>query len=184
MAKKQSIGPTEDIHARIQKLEGELADLRRLAAERRIVSAGDFRALLCRVGRDLVAFVQSELREVVLIPKLTPLPEAPPWVLGLLNLRGEILPVVDIQSRLLGTRRIPEISDHVVIVDIDGRPAGLVVSSVSSAVEATGRDIESVPRNTPFAPYMIGVLNVEGAPTPLLDPLALLRVAIPREDAP
>jgi purine-binding chemotaxis protein CheW len=179
MADNRATGRLEDILGRIRRLEAELTDLRRQATESRISSAGDFQVLLCRVGPDLVGLVQSQLREVVPIPKLAPLPEAPPWVLGMLNLRGEILPVIDIRARLCGERRTPEISDHVVIADIDGRPAGFVVGEVSSAVEATGRDIEAVPADAPFAPYMIGVLLVDNAPVPLLDPASLLRIAMP-----
>jgi len=169
----------EGLVAHIQRLESDLAEARRRAAELRLAAAGDFRVLLCRIGPDLFGLTQAQLREVVLVPKLTPLPEAPPWVLGTFNLRGEILPVVDVQSKFRGERRRPEIDDHVVIAEIDGRLAGLVVTSVSSAVEARGRDVESAPQNVPYAPYVIGVLAVEGVPVPLLDPASLFQAAWP-----
>ena len=176
---RQSLERLEDLAVRIRRLESELTELRRRAAEIRLAAAGDFRALLCRVGPDLFGLVQAQLREVVLIPKLTPLPEAPPWVLGTFNLRGEILPVVDLQSKFRGESRRPEIDDHVVVAEIDGRLAGFVVTSVSAAVEGHARDVEAAPQNVPYAPYVIGILTVEGAPVPLLDPASLFRVALP-----
>jgi purine-binding chemotaxis protein CheW len=56
--------------------------------------------LLLPVGADLYAVPAGTVREVVTAPRLTRLPTAPPWVLGLFNLRGEIVPLFDIAARL------------------------------------------------------------------------------------
>jgi len=180
----QNKRPIDDMLSRIRQLENELCELRKKVAAERISASGEFRVLICHVGRDRVALVQSSLREVVLISKLAPLPEAPPWVLGLLNLRGAILPVVDIQARLSGARRTPKIDDHVIVVEAADSLAGLVVTSVSSALEVRGRDVSAPPSDVPYAPYVIGILSLDGAPVPLLDPQSLLDASPARPESP
>lgn len=172
--------PLGELRDRIRLLEAELRELRREEAALTAPGSGDFQVLVCRAGTHRLAIPYSRLREVVLVPGLAPLPEAPPWVLGLLNLRGETLPVVDVQARLSGAARVPEIDDHVAVVETDDGPAGLVVTAVSSVAVVNGRDVAPAPRDVPYAPYVIGVLTLDGAPVPLVDPPSLVGLALGR----
>lgn len=85
-------------------------------------------ALLLPVDREWYAIESSWVREVVSAPSLIPLPTAPPTVLGVFNLRGEIVPTFDVGA-LLGVARS---SDHpfVVVVETGLGPAGLAVHAV------------------------------------------------------
>jgi purine-binding chemotaxis protein CheW len=60
----------------------------------------DLQAILLPVGIDLYAVPIGWIREVVVTPSLTPLVTAPPLVLGLFNLRGEIVPLLDTAALL------------------------------------------------------------------------------------
>ena len=90
-------------------------------------------ALLLPVGDDLYAVETALVREVVAAPELTVLPTAPPNVLGVFNLRGEIVPVFDL-ANLLGLGRTPG-HPFVAVVDTGLGPAGLALTDVARAAE-------------------------------------------------
>jgi hypothetical protein len=84
-------------------------------------------ALLIPVGDELHAVELSLVREVVGAPSIAPVPRSPAWLLGLANLRGQIVPVID-TVQALGDQPL-DAHSHVAVVDT---PRGLV------AVAATG----------------------------------------------
>ena len=83
-------------------------------------------ALLLPVGDDYYALPVSWVREVVDAPRLTQLVTAPPRVLGLFNLRGQIIPLLD-TAALLGTGSIETVA-WAVVVNWDQGPTGLAVT--------------------------------------------------------
>jgi chemotaxis signal transduction protein len=89
-------------------------------------------AILLPVGDDLYAVPMSWVREVVRAPLVSPLVTAPPTVLGLFNLRGEIVPLLD-TAALLGLGEIASVAFCVVINCALG-PAGLAATSFPERV--------------------------------------------------
>jgi purine-binding chemotaxis protein CheW len=81
-------------------------------------------ALLLPLNADLYALELTAVREVVPAPEVTPLPGAPPALLGVFNLRGEVVPLFD-TARLLGLASAPA-ADQVTVADTQAGPAGLV----------------------------------------------------------
>jgi purine-binding chemotaxis protein CheW len=84
--------------------------------------------LLVPVGLDLYAVPMDVVREVVRAPLLTRLPTAPAPILGLFNLRGEIVPLVDTPA-LMGLSRLPDCS-FVAVVQSSLGPAGLAATAL------------------------------------------------------
>lgn len=82
------------------------------------------------VGGQLYAIDIMSVREIRGWTASTPLPHAPPHVLGMINLRGAILPVVDLSARLGLGRSAPTGSSVVVVAQINDRQVGLVVEAV------------------------------------------------------
>ncbi|MCR5879031.1 chemotaxis protein CheW [Phenylobacterium sp. J367] len=89
----------------------------------------------------------------------TPLPHAPAYVLGMINLRGVVLPVVDLAG-LLGLARIaPDASSVVVVADIGGRPVGLLVDAVCDIVSVQDGDLQPPPElGSNYAGFVSGVI--------------------------
>ena len=85
------------------------------------------------VGADWYAVEMTSVREVVAQPQLAPVPTAPGSVLGLFNLRGEIVPLFD-TAALLGIGRVEEPSYCAVVLTSAG-PAGLAASGVPDAAD-------------------------------------------------
>ncbi len=90
------------------------------------------RALLLTVGELWYAVDMAVTREVVVAPRISPLVTAPRAVLGLLNLRGDVVPVFDAGALLgVGGRGF---APFVVVVDVGGAAAGLAVGAAPETV--------------------------------------------------
>ena len=91
------------------------------------------RALLLRVGDDTYAVPIEVAREVLGATSITAVPTAPASLLGLCNVRGEIIPVFD-TGALLGLGPVPS-TTAVAIIETALGPAGLATSDMGEAVE-------------------------------------------------
>ena len=89
-------------------------------------------ALLLSVGADRYALELTAIREVVLAPTVTPLPGAPASVLGVVNLRGEVVPVLD-TAALLGAGRLERLT-FVAVAETRHGPAALAADGEPSTV--------------------------------------------------
>jgi len=72
--------------------------------------------LLFRIGPDHYALDASEIEEVLPLTRLKQLPEAPPWVSGLLARRGEVVPVIDVNALATGIPAASRTSTRTVLV--------------------------------------------------------------------
>jgi purine-binding chemotaxis protein CheW len=87
------------------------------------------------VGSELFGLPVGSIREVARMPPITHVPGAPPAVTGVVNLRGHSIPIVDL-GRLLGLDRPAEKStEHVLVVEHQGRAVGLAVERVERVVK-------------------------------------------------
>jgi purine-binding chemotaxis protein CheW len=132
-------------------------------------------ALLLPVGTDLYALPVDWAREVVAAPSLTPLATAPPVVMGLFNLRGQIVPLLD-TAALLGLGRVGTAAFAVVVTG----PQGL------AALAATGlprrRTLDS-PTGSSDLPGATSLYRVGPEAAALLDPAVLLSPGRVRDPA-
>lgn len=112
-----------------------------------------------------------QVREVLRVPELAPVPGAPDFVMGIINLRGNVVTVVDARKRFgLPPRPIDDAS-RIVIIDSGGEVVGMIVDRVAEVLNLFDSDIESTPSvgNDESAKYLCGVSNVNGSLLILLD---------------
>jgi len=122
------------------------------------------RLLLWRAGATRCAVPIERLREVLPALPLTVLPGAPAPVLGVANVRGMLITVVDCRRILQESERL--VPDATVLVDLGGRSIGLAVDTVEDLVEV--EDSELLPRGTGSAVGWEVRLD-DGPPARLLD---------------
>lgn len=114
--------------------------------------------------------------EVQRLSEITPVPGAAPELMGAINLRGHIVPVLDLGQRLgFGPTTLTGAS-RIIIVDYSGQPAGLCVDGVSEVISAS---VSSVERTPPLGGriaegWIRGVLRHKGEMVLLLEPVRLL----------
>ena len=105
-------------------------------------------------GSQLVTFTVADeqfgvdimaVREIRAWSEMTPLPNAPDYVLGVVNLRGAIVPIVDLRARFGQGKTTPDKSRVVIIVAVESRTIGILVDAVSDIL-TIGRDqVQPVP---------------------------------------
>jgi hypothetical protein len=96
-------------------------------------------ALLLPVGAEWHAVALASVREVLEVPPIAALPGAPPWLAGLLQVRGELLPAVD-TGRALGAT--PTDATHVAVVDTVAGPAAVLLTGTPEPGVLEGRRAE------------------------------------------
>lgn len=84
--------------------------------------------------------------ECVWLPELTPVEEAPSWVVGLVNLRGRIVPVADLHLRFGHPARRYSPRDQVLVLEADHLPLGVIVSEVIGVIELPAVAIQPPPQ--------------------------------------
>lgn len=98
-----------------------------------------------RVGRYMCGLLISSIQEINKNLLLTPVHEAPDYVRGIINLRGNIVTVIDLR-RKLGLESVPlQSGTRNVIVKLDREMVGLLVDSVDDIVEVQRSDIRPTP---------------------------------------
>ncbi len=86
-----------------------------------------------KVGTHTLIAAMDQVAEVVGVPALARIPGVKPWVLGLANLRGRLIPVMDLYGFLYGVERrgSDASSRRVIVIDTEGIVAGLIVDGVA-----------------------------------------------------
>jgi len=102
----------------------------------------------------------EDVRELVRAVRLTPLPRAPAVVEGLLDLRGELLPVLDVRRRFrLPARRLSS-SDHLIVAQAGRRRVVLRVDRAESLLALEPDQLDTSPRELPGVGYVAGALKL------------------------
>jgi purine-binding chemotaxis protein CheW len=128
-----------------------------------------------RLGRELCALGLADLQEIVSFERVVHIPGTPPFVLGAANVRGLIVPVIDIASRygLPSTRQIAESCLVLVPVGSDEHeaPVGLLAEAVEGLVHLGPDDlVRTPPFGTGFPGKLVkGMAPVAGGFIPVLD---------------
>lgn len=87
-----------------------------------------------RLGEELLGLPVEDVQEVVLVQPLTPVPLAPDLFLGLLNLRGQVMPVLDL-ARAMGVGERDVSSGKLLVVKVGGEAMSLHVDEVGDVLE-------------------------------------------------
>jgi purine-binding chemotaxis protein CheW len=116
-----------------------------------------------------------KVREIIKVMDITQVPQMPEHVLGVINLRGKVIPVIDLR-RKFGLPAL-EYTDRtcIIVADVDLAPArmmmGVVVDSVSEVLNVNGAEIDETPdfggQNT--TDHLLGLARVKGTVKILLD---------------
>lgn len=112
-----------------------------------------------RLGEDLYAADIMRIKEIIRLQKLTNLPKAPDFVEGVLNLRGTVIPVVDLRKRFDLPVTPLNRDTRLLIVTVGRQVMGLVVDEVTEVISVSVKDIKAPPQMAGGvgAEYLVGV---------------------------
>jgi purine-binding chemotaxis protein CheW len=137
-----------------------------------MTESGGARYLITEVAGQRMAWELAMVREIVPTRAVTRLPGAPAWVLGLLNLRGTVLTVVDLAARL----SLPAgAGESVVVLDVDGRALGVRVDRVRAVAAAEDVTVEGVEAARGAEGLVSGMVRLAEGPAALMDAAALCK---------
>ena len=91
-------------------------------------------------GLDIMA-----IREIRAWTPVTRLPRVPHYVAGVVNLRGTVLPVIDLAARLVWDPTEPTPRHAIIVIQLAGQASGLIVDSVSDIVTISGDQLQPPP---------------------------------------
>lgn len=101
--------------------------------------------LAFRLADELFAIEILRVQEIRGITPITPIPNAPRYIRGVMNLRGTIVPVIDLRMRFgLGEAEYNKFT-VIIVVRLGARIIGLVVDAVSDVLDVSPNDIENTP---------------------------------------
>lgn len=106
----------------------------------------DLQVVGFRIGRETFGLPIAMVREIVRVPEITSVPNVPDYVEGVINLRGRIIPVIDLRKRFGQKTLDPDKRNRIVVVEVDTRALGLLVHSASEVLKVPPSEVES-PQN-------------------------------------
>ncbi|HXT24824.1 MAG TPA: chemotaxis protein CheW [Candidatus Eisenbacteria bacterium] len=130
-----------------------------------------------RIGEETFGVRIGSVREIVRVPEITSVPNAQETIEGVINLRGKIIPVVDLRKRFGQIEIVADKKNRILVVELDSKLVGLIVNSASEVLKIPPSEIESP--GSVFADgessYVTGVGKLKGRLIILLDISKLLR---------
>ena len=128
-------------------------------------AAGDpiIQLVTFRLADETYGINVMHVQEVLRITEIAPVPGAPDYVLGIINLRGNVVTVIDTRSRFGLPRTETDDSSRIVIIESERQVVGILVDSVAEVVELEQSEIDSAPNvgNEESSRYIQGVANRE-----------------------
>lgn len=127
------------------------------------MSGQTLEALCFRLGERVFAVDIACIREILRSHAVTAVPRAPAHLAGVLNLRGELLPVFDLHRALLGAAPGEGTEEtRLVVLRAGGRMAGVVVDQVLDVTSVPVRELQPVPGSRPGSSAVAAVFRSEG----------------------
>jgi purine-binding chemotaxis protein CheW len=108
--------------------------------------AKEMQAVGFRVGRQMFALPIAVVQEIVRPPEITVVPHAPQHVEGVINLRGRIVPVIDLRKRFGEPVNENGRKTRILVIAIAGRTAGLLVDSASEVLKIADTELDASPK--------------------------------------
>ena len=117
-----------------------------------------------------------QIREVLRSPEISPVPGAPAFVLGIINLRGNVVAIIDTRSRFNLPPRELDDSSRILILEAGDYVVGFLVDSVSEVAELRSENIETAPDTGSRGPsrFISGLYNRDEGLLILIDAARLL----------
>lgn len=117
-----------------------------------------------RVGRETFGVPISLVHEIVRVPDITAVPEAPEYVEGVINLRGKIISVIDLRKRFGEKEIASHKKNRILVVEVEGRMFGLIVDAASEVLRLpeTEIDLPSIAFEENDLNYVTGVGKLRG----------------------
>jgi len=122
-----------------------------------------------QLGEELYGINIMDVKEIVRVQEIRAIPNAPTYVEGIFNLRGEIIPIINLHKRFHLKKVVVSEEDELlsgfIIIDVDGMKLGVIIDRISRVVAVEKEDVQPPPQMLTGigAEYIQGVIRQEDA---------------------
>ena len=113
--------------------------------EKRERSALEGKFLTFILGKEIYGFEILKVREIIGLMDITTVPQTPEYMKGVINLRGKVIPVIDLRLKFSMQEKEHTDETCVIVVEVNNTSIGIIVDSVSEVLEITRGEIEESP---------------------------------------
>lgn len=106
----------------------------------------EIQLVVFRLWKEEFGFDISEVKEIIRIPNITPMPKSPAFIEGIINLRGQIIAVIDLAKRFNLFRMERTEKSRIIVAEVKENIVGFIVDEVPEVLRITGTDIDSAPQ--------------------------------------
>lgn len=124
-----------------------------------------------QLGEEEFGLDIMKVQEIILVGEITKMPQVPEYVRGMINLRGHVIPVVDLRKRFRQPPCEKTEEQRIIVVNIASRTIGIVVDAVNEVLRMTPDQIEPAPTGigSDVQNFITGLLKIEKKLVILLD---------------
>lgn len=130
-----------------------------------------------QVGQDVFGIELKYVNEILQVQPITPIPEVDDYIKGLINLRGKIIPVIDVANRFGKEPFTYNDRTCVIVVEVKGVEVGLIIENIAEVVSIKEEDIlppPSISHSSIQNKFVHGIGKIGDQVKLLLDPVKLL----------
>jgi purine-binding chemotaxis protein CheW len=141
-------------------------------------SSNEVQLVIFKLGREEYGISILQVQEIKRMTDITRVPHTPEYIKGVMNLRGSVLPVIDLKKRLNLPQQECTDDTRIIIVKIEDIAVGMIVDAVSEVMAITQENIESpeVVVSGVAAEYLSGVGKMENRLLILLNLEAIIGI--------
>jgi purine-binding chemotaxis protein CheW len=135
--------------------------------------------ILCVIGGAHYGLRTSMVQHIEMVERITPAPNTPPFVEGVIFSRGQLIPVLNLRQRFGFERIAPDLRARIVVVRVAGRTVGLLVDTAREFVSIPAESIQPPPEIVSglSGDYLEGIATIGDRLVLILDVEAVLNVA-------
>ena len=132
---------------------------------------GSMQLVSFKLGDETFGIEITKIREIILVGEITQIPETPPYVKGLINLRSTVIPVIDLRARFSLADAELTAESRIMVLNVGHRTIGIIVDSVNEVLRVTQQQISPAPPTVASAgnDYMTGLVRLKDDLLILLD---------------
>ena len=134
-------------------------------------NTGTLQLVSFHLGDEVYGIEIVKVREIILMGEITRVPQTPPFVKGLINLRSTVIPVIDLRIRFDLTANDFTSESRIMVIDVSGKTIGIIVDAVSEVLRVSNNQIAPPPPTVAGLEqeYLTGLVKLENQLLMLLD---------------
>ena len=114
-------------------------------AEKKGASSYEGKFLTFVLGKEEYGIEILKVREIIGLMEITTVPQTPDYMKGVINLRGKVIPIIDLRLKFSMAEEEHTQETCIIVVEVGSAQVGIIVDSVSEVTDIKGEDIEDAP---------------------------------------